>query len=104
MARTESYFDVLTLAVNDLSDHGYDDPSRVLYWTERLRKAADAGTTSPEIMERMLREAMASTYRNLIDADRSSTAITSAPRASRWRRSGRSCAPNWTVGFSPPQT
>lgn len=67
MPRRETYYDVLTEAVNDLADHGYDSAERVAYWLERLRRAAEEMTRSPERLEQMLREALAATYRKLVE-------------------------------------
>jgi hypothetical protein len=68
--KPESYFDVLTSAINDLAEHGYDSAERINFWTVRLREAAERSATPPPVMERMLREAMAATYKRMIDQGR----------------------------------
>lgn len=68
MVKQKSYYDTLTEAISDLAEHGYDSVERVAMWTQRLRDAAGRQATPPPIMERMLREAMAATYRRLIDS------------------------------------
>jgi len=66
-SKSESYFDVLTAAINDFVEHGYDDPSRVSYWSERLRQAAEQSATPPPIMDRMMREQLVAIYRALLE-------------------------------------
>lgn len=64
---TESYYDVLTAAINELSETGYDSAARVAYWTARLRDAAERTMRPQDQMERMLRETLTATYRKLVD-------------------------------------
>lgn len=63
----ESYFDVLTAAINDIVGHGYDTPERIAFWTRRLKEAAETSMQPPAEMEAMLRDALAGTYKRLID-------------------------------------
>jgi hypothetical protein len=65
--KQEDYFTVLTAAIKDFAEHGYDNVERVRFWTERLRRAAEAGSTAPPIMERMLREQLISVYKALLE-------------------------------------
>lgn len=67
MAKRDSYFDVLTLAINEFAEHGYDSAERAAYWTRRLKDAAEASMASTAQMEQMLRDALASVYRRMID-------------------------------------
>ena len=62
-----SFTAVLTDALNDMQVHGFDTQARVDFWTERLRKAAEAAAKSSAQMERMLREALVSVYRRLVE-------------------------------------
>lgn len=64
---SESYFSILTAAINDVADNGYDSPERIAFWARRLKEAAEASTKPAEEMERMLRDALASTYKRLVD-------------------------------------
>lgn len=59
----QSFFQVLTEAVNDISEHGYDDPRRIATWTERLRAAAAQATQSVSFLETMMHEALGVIYR-----------------------------------------
>lgn len=67
MRKGESYFDVLTLAINEFAEHGYDSAERAAYWTRRLKDAAEVSMASTAQMEQMLRDALASVYRRMID-------------------------------------
>lgn len=63
----KTFYDVLTEAIEDISDHGYDSGARVEFWMARLREAAESAMAAPHVMEQMLRDAMAAVYRKLID-------------------------------------
>jgi hypothetical protein len=67
VAAKQTYFDVLTAAINDLTEHGFDSAERVAYWSRRIKEAAQATMAPPPVMEQMLRDALAQTYRKLID-------------------------------------
>lgn len=61
------YHSVLTDAIADLAEHGYDSAARVKYWTDKLRDAAERSMTPAAEMERMLRDALVATYRRMVD-------------------------------------
>jgi DNA-directed RNA polymerase specialized sigma24 family protein len=67
MAKPSSFYDVLTEAVSDMAEHGYDSAERVAYWTERLRKAAASTMTNPHKLEEMLRDALRAVYTKLVE-------------------------------------
>lgn len=67
MAQRESYFDVLTAALNDIAEHGYDSPERLTYWMRRLREAAETAAGSADILEDQLRENLGAIYKRLVD-------------------------------------
>ena len=69
MARGESFYDVLTLAVADLAEHGYDSEERLAYWQRRILEAADGALKSPAEMERTLRAALEEVYRRLVEKE-----------------------------------
>jgi len=62
-----TYYEVLTAAVNDIAEHGYDSAARLAYWQEELRKAAERTLRSAAQMEEDLRTAMADLYRRLVE-------------------------------------
>lgn len=64
---SQSYYDVLTEAINDVAEHGFDSAERIAYWQGRLRLAAEDAMVSDAEMERMLREALQSIYTRLVD-------------------------------------
>lgn len=53
--------------MNDLQEHGYDSASRIEYWTQRLREAAESALGSAGKMEDALRDAYAKIYRKMVD-------------------------------------
>ena len=67
MARRESYYDILTQAIADMTEHGYDSAERVAYWQRRLREAAEGMFMSDADMQAALRAAMQQTYKRLVD-------------------------------------
>jgi hypothetical protein len=66
-SRGEGFADVVAAAVDDLAENGYSSPERLAYWEERIRRAAEASLEAPARMEEMLRDALASTFRRLVD-------------------------------------
>jgi hypothetical protein len=66
---TESYLDVLTQAVDDMVEHGYDDPTRVARWQARLEEAARAGRQSLSRMTDELREGLRRIYDGQVGRD-----------------------------------
>lgn len=63
----KNYYDLLTEAMNDISEHGYDSEERIAYWAERLREMAEAAMGPMRKMEQMLRDAYEDIYRRLIE-------------------------------------
>lgn len=68
MAAGQSFYEVLTAAIDDLAEHGFDSVERVERWTVELRRAAGASTTDAAELERLLKEGLASVYKRLVDA------------------------------------
>ena len=67
MTSRNRFTDVLTAAVADIAEHGYDSAERVAYWSEQIRKAAEETMTSAAQMEESLRAVLGATYRRLIE-------------------------------------
>lgn len=59
--------DVLTEAVTDMAENGFDSVERVAYWTSRIREAAEASMAAPHVLEQMLKDAMAAVYRKMVE-------------------------------------
>jgi hypothetical protein len=62
-----TFFEVLTAAIRDLSEFGFDSIERVDLWTTRLREAAKRSMASPAAVENMLNDGLATIYRRLIE-------------------------------------
>lgn len=63
----QSYNEVLTDAVADISANGFDSAQRIQYWQQKLREAAERSMLSMTQMEQQLREAMAAIYKRMVD-------------------------------------
>lgn len=63
----ESFYDVLTAAITDMVEHGFDDPSRVARWQEALRRAAEATMGPIHHMDEILRRSMQDIYRRMVE-------------------------------------
>lgn len=62
-----SYYEVLTAAVKDLSEHGYDLADRVIYWSERLKEAAQRLLGNERQAEQLLKDGLAQIYQRLVE-------------------------------------
>ncbi len=62
-----SFYEVLTRAVRDLTEHGFDSVERLTAWVAELRRAAEATLTPPHVLEAALRQTLGDTYRRLVD-------------------------------------
>lgn len=62
-----SFYEVLTLAVDDLAANGFDSIERLDRWSEALRLAAAGATANPVDLEKLLRGGLADVYRRLVD-------------------------------------
>jgi hypothetical protein len=57
-----TFHEVLTAAVRDISENGYDDPVRLDEWLKRLRYAAIADLPSPEEIQTRMQQAMQTVF------------------------------------------
>ena len=64
---TPTYYEVLTAAVADISEHGYDSEERIAYWAEQIRLAAERSMKSMSEIEQITRDAMYAVYRKQVD-------------------------------------
>ncbi len=67
MAKPETYYEVLTAAINDLTANGYDSAERIAFWSAKIREAAERQMGAPHVMEQMLRETLAAVHKRLIE-------------------------------------
>lgn len=65
--RPQSYYDVLTAAIRDMTENGYDSAERVAYWQSLLREAAERSMLSDAEMAEHLRAALQQVYTRLVD-------------------------------------
>lgn len=63
----DNFYKVLTDAINDVSEHGFDSQERIDRWMELLRKAAEATLTPPHVIEKQLRDALSAIYRKMVE-------------------------------------
>jgi hypothetical protein len=67
MTRARSYYDVLTDAIADFTEHGYDSQARLDFWLEEIRRAAEGAASPAHILEDQLRKALETIYRRMVD-------------------------------------
>ncbi len=63
------FYEVLSAAINDIAEHGFDQAGRLEYWTAQLRSAAERSTTPLWRMDEMLRHGLGAIYRRLVERD-----------------------------------
>lgn len=69
MPQGESFYDVLTAAINDMLEYGYDDPARVEDWQRRLQQAAIRTWGTAADVEARMRESLRATFRRVVEQD-----------------------------------
>lgn len=62
-----SFYEVLTLAVRDFTEHGYDSVERLITWVTRVKEAATRTLIPLSILTEKLNEHFRSTYRRQVD-------------------------------------
>lgn len=62
-----TFYETLTAAVADITANGFDSPERMEFWSNEIRRAAEATMMSRPAMEQMLRESFQSIYRKLVE-------------------------------------
>lgn len=67
MAVTGDFRAVLSAAIEDMLEHGFDSVERVQRWLREIQAAAERSMISPQSLDDMLREGLTSTYRKLVD-------------------------------------
>lgn len=64
----KNYHDVVSEAVDDLAEHGFTSVERVAFWQRKIREAAEGFLGSAAQMEQQLRDALAATYKRMVDS------------------------------------
>ena len=72
MARgaTPSFYEVVTLAVADVTANGFDSEGRITEWVRRIREAAERDLTPLNVMEAELRRILLLRYSRTIESGR----------------------------------
>src|SRR6266403_300071 len=61
------FYETLSAAIADITEHGFDTAGRLEYWTIQLRHAAEQAATPLWKMEEMLRAGLGAIYRRLVE-------------------------------------
>jgi hypothetical protein len=62
-----TFFETLTAAINDITEHGYDSQARVDYWVEQIRAAAIAHLVPEHVLAQSLRDTLTTIYKRLVE-------------------------------------
>lgn len=63
----ESFYSVVTDAIRDFEENGFDSAERLQYWVERIRKSAAASMTPESVLNETLTRTLQGVYKKLID-------------------------------------
>lgn len=66
-SRRHTFDETLAAAVNDLTENGFTSAERVAFWTDQLRRAADAAMKPVHEAEDALRRALGAIYKRLVE-------------------------------------
>lgn len=66
----ENLQDVITAAVADVTEHGYDNPERIAAWMTRIRQAATASLVPEHELAQVLQSTMRAIYTRLVERGR----------------------------------
>ena len=64
-----TFQEVLTAAIEDMIEHGFDSAERVAYWVRMIRDAAERSLISPESLDEQLRQGLAAVYKRMVEKD-----------------------------------
>ena len=64
-----TFFEVVTAAINDIAEYGYDSQARVDMWVQRIVQAAEDSLTPPDILAAALQGALTGIYKRLVEKD-----------------------------------
>ena len=68
--RRDAFQQVVTDAINDLLEFGFDSQERLDRWTQRLEQAARASLVPESVLDRSLRDMLLRVYERTVDNDR----------------------------------
>lgn len=69
MSGPPSFYQVLTEAINDMMEHGFDSVERLGGWITRIRAAAVASLTPVYVLEEALKNTFTTTYKRLVEKE-----------------------------------
>jgi hypothetical protein len=62
-----NFYETITAAINDITEHGFDSQKRIDEWMAKIRKAAEAALLPKVQMEEHLRQALRTIYSRMVD-------------------------------------
>lgn len=62
-----SFYEVVTAAVNDMTENGFDDIRRIQYWLRMIREAAERTMVPETVLEDTLQRTFRASYRRMIE-------------------------------------
>jgi hypothetical protein len=65
--RTQSFYELLSIAIADIAEHGFDSSSRLEFWTKQLEEAAERLLLPMHQMQGMMRNALVAIYARLVE-------------------------------------
>lgn len=69
-ARSPAFFEVLTAAVNDFLEHGFDSEERLNHWVRELQRTAEGVLVSEAVLVQTLRNSLTQTFRRATSTGR----------------------------------
>jgi len=63
----QSFFEVVTDAIREFTEHGFDSVERLTFWTDRIRRAAVDSLTPSHVLEETLNKSLQGIYKQLIE-------------------------------------
>src|ERR1700731_4933593 len=67
MPELPSFYEVLTAAITDVDEHGYDSPERLDRWLLALTEAAERTLTPMSVLDDALRRTFGTAYKRLVE-------------------------------------
>ena len=64
---SQTYYEVLTAAISDLVEHGFDSVERIARWELKIAEAARASLRSPSELDAALRASLSAIYKRLAE-------------------------------------
>lgn len=62
-----TFFQIVTDAINDIAEYGYESEERLNYWVEAIREAAQQDMVSEEALTAQLKRVLGATYARLVE-------------------------------------